>query len=317
MMKTKITELLGIDYPIIQGGMAWIANGDLAAAVSKAGGLGTIGAGSAPAEWVRGEIRKIKQMTDKPFAVNIMLLSPHAADVVDVVIEEKVPVVTTGAGNPGIYMKRFLEAGIKVIPVVPSVALAKRLEKLGVDAIIVEGMEAGGHIGEQTTMALVPQVVDAVSVPVIAAGGIGDGRGLVAALALGAEGVQMGTRFIVAYECTAPDAKYKQCVIKANDRDTVVTGRPTGHPVRVIRNKLTRVYQELENSGASAEELEKFGIGKYRMAVLGDIENGSILAGQIAGMVQKEESVAEIIADVIDTAHQALNRVRGIDLEDR
>ncbi|OEF98558.1 enoyl-[acyl-carrier-protein] reductase FabK [Desulfuribacillus alkaliarsenatis] len=311
-MKTKITELLGIEYPIIQGGMAWIANGDLALAVSKAGGLGTIGAGSAPAEWVRGEIQKVKSLTDKPFAVNIMLLSPHAKDVVDVVIEEQVPIVTTGAGNPGIFMKRFKEAGIKVIPVVPSVALAKRLEKLGVDALIVEGMEAGGHIGELTTMALVPQVVDAVNVPVIAAGGMADGRGLVAALALGAEGVQFGTRFIVAHECTAPHQNYKEAIIKASDRDTVVTGRPTGHPVRVIRNKLTREYQELEKSGASKEELESFGIGKYRMAVEGDIQHGSILSGQIAGMVTKQESVAEIIEDIMATTKSTLERVRAV-----
>ncbi|OEH85777.1 2-nitropropane dioxygenase [Desulfuribacillus stibiiarsenatis] len=316
-MKTRITELLGIQYPIIQGGMAWIANGDLAAAVSKAGGLGTIGAGSAPAEWVRGEIRKIKQLTDRPFAVNIMLLSPHAKDVVDVVIEEKVPIVTTGAGNPGIYMKQLQESGTKVIPVVPSVALAKRLEKLGVDAIIVEGMEAGGHIGELTTMVLVPQVVDAVQIPVIAAGGIADGRGVVAALALGAEGVQIGTRFIVAKECTAPHINYKQAIIRANDRDTVVTGRPTGHPVRVIRNKLSREFMELERSGASAEELEKFGIGKYRIAVEGDIDKGSILAGQIAGMVTKEETVAEIIQDIMATTETTLNRVRNAGMEAR
>lgn len=314
-MKTKITELLGIKYPIIQGGMAWIATGDLAVAVTQAGGLGTIGAGSAPAEWVRGEIRKIKALTDQPFAVNIMLLSPHAKDVVDVVIEEQVPIVTTGAGNPGIFMKKFQDAGIKVIPVVPSVALAKRLEKLGVDALIVEGMEAGGHIGELTTMALVPQVVDAVSVPVIAAGGIADGRGVVAALALGAEGVQIGTRFIVAKECTAPHPKYKEAVIKANDRDTVVTGRPTGHPVRVLRNKLTREYQELEKSGASAEELEAFGIGKYRLAVEGDVEKGSILAGQIAGMVTKEETVAEIIEDIMTTTETTLRRIREVNTE--
>jgi len=309
-MKTRITELLGIEYPIIQGGMAWIANGDLAAAVSTAGGLGTIGAGSAPAEWVRGQIRKVKELTDKPFAVNIMLLSPHAKDVVDVVIEERVPIVTTGAGNPGIYMKSLQEAGTKVIPVVPSVALAKRLEKLGVDAIIVEGMEAGGHIGELTTMVLVPQVVNAVSVPVIAAGGIADGRGLVAALSLGAEGVQMGTRFIVAHECTAPHANYKQSIINANDRDTVVTGRPTGHPVRVIRNKLAREFMEMEKNGATKDELEAFGVGKYRLAVEGDVEKGSVLSGQIAGMVQKEQSAADILNDVMDGARQTLKNIR-------
>lgn len=315
-MKTRITELLCIKYPIIQGGMAWIANGDLAAAVSEAGGLGTIGAGSAPAEWVRGQIRKVKELTDKPFAVNIMLLSPHAKDVIDVVIEEGVPIVTTGAGNPGVYMKKLQEAGTKVIPVVPSVALAKRLEKLGVDAIIVEGMEAGGHIGELTTMVLVPQVVNAVSVPVIAAGGIADGRGLVAALSLGAEGVQMGTRFIVAHECTAPHQNYKQSIIKANDRDTVVTGRPTGHPVRVIRNKLAREFLEMEKNGATKEELEAFGIGKYRLAVEGDVEKGSILSGQIAGMVDKEQSVAEILKDVMDGAEQTLKNIRIYSAED-
>ncbi len=316
-MKTRITELLGIEYPIIQGGMAWIATSDLAAAVSEAGGLGTIGSGSAPAEWVRGEIKKVKQLTDKPFAVNIMLLSPHAKDVVDVVIEEGVPVVTTGAGNPGVYMQKFIEAGVKVIPVVPSVALAKRLEKLGVHAIIAEGMEAGGHIGETTTMPLIPQIVDAVSIPVIAAGGIGDGRGLVAALALGAEAVQMGTRFIVAHECTAPHAKYKESIIKANDRDTVVTGRPTGHPVRIIRNKLAREYMEMEKSGASVEELEKFGIGKYRIAVEGDIENGSILSGQIAGLVKQEQAAAEIIQDIMQSAETTWKRMQTFGAEVR
>lgn len=314
-MKTRVTEILGIKYPIIQGGMAWVATSDLAAAVSKAGGLGTIGAGSAPADWVRAEIQKVKSMTDKPFAVNIMLLSPFAKDVVNVCIEEKVPVVTTGAGNPGIYMEELKAAGIKVMAVVPAVALAKRLEKLGVDAVIVEGMEAGGHIGETTTMALVPQVVDAVEIPVIAAGGIADGRGMVAALALGAEAVQMGTRFVASHECTAPHDNYKEAIIKASDRDTVVTGKATGHPVRVLKNKLAKDFMNMEKQGASAEELEAYGVGKYRMAVLGDVKEGSILCGQIAGMIGQVQSVEEIITDIMQESQTILGRLSAYNPE--
>jgi enoyl-[acyl-carrier protein] reductase II len=253
MIKTRVTELLGIEYPIIQGGMAWVATHELAAAVSQAGGLGIIAAGNAPKEVIRNEIREVKKLTNKPFGVNIMLLSPFVDEVVDTVLEEGVSVVTTGAGNPGKYLERFKEKNIKVIPVVPSVALAKRMEKEGVDAVIVEGTESGGHIGELTTFALVPQVVDAVNIPVIAAGGIADARGFVAAFALGAEGVQMGTRFVLSTEAKVHE-NYKNLLLKAKDRDAIVTGRTTGHPVRVIKNKFTREFLELEKQNAPLEE---------------------------------------------------------------
>lgn len=299
-MQSKICELLNIEYPILQGGMAWIADAALAGAVSEAGGLGIIAGGNAPKEVVQEEIRKIKQITDKPFAVNIMLLSPFAEDIVDLVCEERVPVVTTGAGNPSKHMARFKELGIKVIPVVPSVALATRMEKIGADAVIVEGMEAGGHVGKLTTMSLVPQIVDAVSVPVIAAGGIGDGRGMAAALMLGAEGVQIGTRFLVAKECTVHE-NYKQKIIKARDIDTVVTCQHFGHPVRALKNKLTRDYdqlekQELKNDVPDTQKFDELGQGALRKAVVeGDMDNGSVMAGQIAGMIKKEETAKEII----------------------
>ncbi len=299
---TEICTLLGIEYPILQGGMAWVATGELAAAVSEAGGLGIIGAGHAPADVVEKEIKKVKALTKKPFGVNIMLLSPFAEDVIRLVLEEGVPVVTTGAGNPGKYIAAFKEKGIKVIPVVSSVALARRLEKQGVDAVIAEGKEGGGHIGELTTVVLVPQVADAVQIPVIAAGGMADGRGLVAALALGAQGVQVGTRFVCAEECTV-HMNYKKTIMRAKDRDTMVTGRSTGHPVRVIRNKLAREYDQMEKRGASPQELEAFGAGKLALAVQqGDVVNGSVMAGQSAGMVHKIEKAADIINDIMQGA---------------
>ena len=304
-MKT-ICDLLGISYPIIQGGMAWVATHSIAAAVSEAGGLGIIAAGHATGDWLREEIRACKSITNKAFGVNIMLLSPHADEVANIVVEEGIKVVTTGAGNPGKYMDMWKEAGIKVIPVVPSVALAKRMEKCGADAIIAEGGESGGHIGELSTMALVPQVVDAVSIPVIAAGGIGDGRGIAAAFMLGACGVQVGTRFLVAEECDIPDT-YKQRVIKATDLDAVVTGRSTGHPVRSLRNKLTREYSKLEKSGVAVEELEKLGTGALRKAAIdGDVMEGSVLAGQISGMITKEQTASEIIEDMMSGLRLAL-----------
>ena len=312
MFKTRICDLLGIRYPIIQGGMAWVSDAALAAAVSEAGGLGIIAAGNAPADWVENEIIKAKEITDKPFGVNIMLLSPYVDDVVDVVVKHKVKVITTGAGSPGKYMDRFKEIGAKVIPVVASVALAKRMEKEGADAVVAEGMESGGHIGELTTMALVPQVVDAVDIPVIAAGGIADGRGFVAALALGAEGVQMGTRFVASVECTIAEA-YKKVIVEAKDRDTVITGRTTGHPVRIIKNKLAREFMKLENSGATREELEKFGEGKLRIAAReGDVKNGSVMAGQIAGLINDIKPVSEIISDIMEEAKEVLSNLNRL-----
>ena len=299
-MNTRITELLGIEYPIIQGGMAWVAEHNLAAAVSEAGGLGLIGAASAPAEVVREEIRKARELTKKPFGVNIMLMSPYADEVAQVVVEEGVKVVTTGAGNPGKYMKMWKEAGIKVIPVVASVALARMMEKAGADAVVAEGTESGGHIGEATTMTLVPQVVDAVSIPVIAAGGIADGRGIAAAFMLGAEAVQMGTRFVVAKESIVHD-NYKQRVLKAKDIDSTVTGRSHGHPVRCLRNQMTRDYIRLEEEGKSFEELEYLTVGTLRKAVMeGDVTNGTVMAGQIAGMVTKEQTCKEMIDEMME-----------------
>ena len=305
-MKTRITEMLGIEHPIIQGGMAWVAEHHLAAAVSEAGGLGLIGGASAPGEVVREEIRKAKELTKKPFGVNVMLMSPHADDVAKVVVEEGVAAVTTGAGNPEKYMEQWKAAGIKVIPVVASVALAKRMERCGADAVVAEGTESGGHIGQATTMTLVPQVVDAVKIPVIAAGGVGDGRGFAAAMMLGAEAVQMGTRFCVSNECTVHD-KYKERILKAKDIDSEVTGRSHGHPVRGLRNKMTREYLKMESEGATFEELETLTLGGLRRAVVeGDTDNGSVLAGQIAGMINKRQSCKEIIDEVMDQAETLL-----------
>lgn len=302
MANNDLFEKLGVKYPIIQGAMAWIADSSLAAAVSNAGGLGIIAGGTAPVEYVREEIRKAKALTDKPFGVNIMLLSDNAEAVAKLVCEEGVKVVTTGAGSPGKYMDMWKQHGITVIPVVASVGLARRMEKSGADAIIAEGCEAGGHIGELTTMSLMPQVVDAVNIPVIAAGGIADGRGVAAAFMLGASGVQVGTRFLVAHECTVHE-KYKEKVIKAKDIDTMVTGRPTGHPVRVLRNKLARKFKELEKDLNNIEEFERLGSGALVKAVReGDTDMGSLMAGQIAGLVKKEQSCREIIEEMFDEA---------------
>lgn len=305
-MKTRVTELLNIEYPIIQGGMAWVAEHNLAAAVSEAGGFGLIGGANAPAEVVREEIRKAKELTNKPFGVNIMLLSPHAEEIARVVVEEGIWAVTTGAGNPEKYMDMWKEAGIKVIPVVASVALARRMEKYGADAVVAEGCESGGHIGEQTTMTLVPQVVDAVDIPVIAAGGIGDGRGLAAVTMLGAEAAQIGTRFVVAEEAIVHE-DYKNRIIKAKDIDSEVTGRSTGHPIRQLRNKMTREYLKLEKDGASFEELEYLTLGSLRKAVMeGDITNGTVMAGQIAGLINKKQTCKEIITEIMSEAEALL-----------
>ena len=307
-MNTRITELLGIKHPIIQGGMAWVAEHHLAAAVSEAGGLGLIGGANAPAEVGREEIRKAKALTKKPIGVNVMLLSPHADEIAKVVVEEGIGVVTTGAGNPEKYIEMWKAAGVKIIPVVASVALAKRMERYGADAVVAEGCESGGHIGEQTTMTLVPQVVDAVSIPVIAAGGIGDGRGIAAAFMLGAEAVQIGTRFVVSDESIVHE-NYKQRIIKAKDIDSAVTGRSHGHPVRCLRNQMTREYVKLEQEGKSFEELEYLTLGKLREAVQeGDITNGTVMAGQIAGMIYKTQTCKEMIDEMMEQAEKLLNR---------
>ncbi len=305
-MKTAITELLNIEAPVIQGGMAWVAENCLAAAVSEAGGLGIIGAASAPAEWVREQIRLVKEKTDKPFGINIMLMSPYAEDVARVVAEEKVPVVTTGAGSPEKYMKMWKEAGIKVIPVVASVALAKRMERCGADALVAEGTEAGGHIGENTTMVLVPQIADAVSIPVIAAGGIADGRGMAAAFMLGAQGVQIGTRFVASQEAQVHE-NYKNYIVKAKDIDSRVTGRSTGHPVRALRNQMTKTYLEKEQAGVPFEELELLTLGSLRKAVVeGDVVNGSVMAGQSAAMIHEILPCKEIIEKLIAQAETVM-----------
>ncbi|SHO51868.1 enoyl-[acyl-carrier-protein] reductase FabK [Anaerocolumna xylanovorans] len=299
---TEVCDLLHIKYPIIQGGMAWVAEHNLAAGVSEAGGLGIIAAGNATADIVRNEIRQVKEKTSNPFGVNIMLLSPHAEEIARLVIEEKVPVVTTGAGNPEKFLKDWKAAGITVIPVVASVALAKRMERSGADALVAEGCEAGGHIGELTTMALIPQIADAVSIPVIAAGGIGDGRGLAAILMLGAKGAQIGTRFVVSHESIVHD-NYKKRIISSKDIDTTVTGRSTGHPVRSLRNNMTRNYLKLEEDGKSFEELELLTLGSLRKSVMeGDITDGSVMAGQIAGLIAKEQSCKEIIEEMVSEA---------------
>jgi len=301
-MKTRITELLGIRHPIIQGGMAWVAEYHLAAAVSNAGGLGIIGAASAPPEVVRTQIREAKKLTAQPFGVNVMLMNPNAPEVAKIVIEEGVLAVTTGAGNPGKFISMWKEAGVKVIPVVASVAMAKMMEHAGADAVVAEGMESGGHIGEQSTMSLVPQVADAVEIPVIAAGGIADARGFAAAMMLGAEAVQMGTRFVTAKESIA-HSNYKERIIKAKDIDSEVTGRSTGHPIRVLRNQMSRDYLKMEKAGASFEELEKLTLGSLRKAVMeGDVKGGSLMAGQIAGLIKQENTCREIIDEIIGRA---------------
>lgn len=307
-MKTRVTELLNIEYPILQGGMAWVAEHHLAAAVSNAGGLGIIGAASMPWEMVREEIRKCKELTDRPFGVNVMLLNPNAEQVAKVVVEEGVKVVTTGAGNPAKFMPLWKEAGVKVIPVVASVAMAKLMERAGADAVVAEGMESGGHIGQTTTFALVPQVCDAVKIPVIAAGGIADGRGLAAAMMLGAEAVQMGTVFVTAKESIV-HANYKERIFKAKDIDSVVTGTSTGHPVRCIRNQMTREYLKLEKEGADFMELEKLTLGSLRAAVVeGDVTRGTLMAGQIAGMITRERTCREIVTDICCEAETLLGR---------
>jgi enoyl-[acyl-carrier protein] reductase II len=308
VIRTILCDLLDIKYPILQGGMAWVATGELAGAVSQAGGLGIIGAGNAPPEIVKNEINKVRSMTDKPFGVNIYYMSPHVEELIKLIVECKVPIVTTGAGNPGKHISLLKQAGIKVFPVVSSVALAKRLAKQGVDGFVAEGMECGGHVGEITTMALVPQIVDATGLPVIAAGGIYDGRGLVAALALGACGVQVGTRFICAEECQIHN-NYKEAVLRAKDRDTVLTGMP-GHQVRVLKNKLTREFEELLRDGASLDELDELGAGKLKLAAIdGDIQHGSVMAGQIASMITEIQPAAEIMADIMETAEEVLNNL--------
>lgn len=307
-MKTRITELLQIEYPIIQGGMAWVAEHNLAAAVSQAGGLGIIGAANAPAEWVREEIHKARAVTDKPIGVNVMLLSPYADDVARVLVEEKIPVITTGAGNPGKYMEMWKSNGSKVIPVVASVALARMMEKGGADAVVAEGTESGGHIGAATTMTLVPQVVDAVNIPVIAAGGIADGRGMAAVLMLGAEAVQLGTRFVVAKESICHQ-NYKDRIIKAKDIDSAVTGRSHGHPIRQLRNQMTKEYLKKEQEGAPFEELELMTVGALRNAVIdGDVKNGTVMAGQIAGMIKKEQNCKEMIEEIMAETKNLLQK---------
>lgn len=307
MIHTPVCDALGIEKPVFQGGMAWIADASLASAVSEAGGLGIIAAMNANAEWVRDQIRELRSKTDKPFGVNVMLMSPFADEVAEVVAEEKVPVVVTGAGNPAKYMKAWKAAGIKVVPVVASVGLARLMERAGATAVVAEGTESGGHIGETSTMALVPQVVDAVSIPVLAAGGIADGRGVAAALMLGAQGVQVGTRFLVADECTVSE-EYKQRVIKAKDISTVATGRRYGHPVRCLKTPFSTEYARLEREGASAEELNELGTGALRKAAKeGDYEHGSFLCGQIAGMVNRRESAAAIVDDLVQGAERVLS----------
>ncbi len=304
-IRTRVTDLLGIEHPIIQGGMAWTATWELVAAVSEAGGLGVIGAGHMPTDVLREQIDATKAATDKPYGVNLMLLTPHIDELVDLVLEERVPVVTTGAGNPGPYMAAFKERDIKVLPIAPSTALARRLVRSGADAIIGEGMEAGGHIGDLTTLVLTPQLVDAVEVPVIAAGGIADGRAMAAAFALGAEAVQIGTRFMCATECTIHDS-VKDRVLKARDRDTIVTGYSTGHPVRVIKNKLSRMLEELDRDN-KPEALEELGSGKLALCMReGDIEMGSIMAGQCSAMIDRVMPAADIIDEIMRDAEAAM-----------
>ena len=320
-MKTKITQLLGIQAPIIQGGMAWVANGYLAAAVSNGGGLGLIGSGSMDADLLRGEIARVKSLTSKPFGVNLMLMNPHVPDLAQLCVDEKVPVITTGAGNPGQYIPAWKQAGSKVIPVVPSVALALRMQRAGADAIVAEGTEAGGHIGELTTLCLIPQIADAIDIPLIAAGGIADGRGVVAALMLGADAVQLGTAFICSTECTAHQA-YKNMILEAGDTSTVVTGRGLGHPARSLKSRFIRKMTQMEKDSASTEELEQALSGSLRSAVVdGDLDRGSFMAGQSAGMVKEILPAAEIIRRIVAQTEALLGGMpqhlqeRGITLE--
>lgn len=302
VVETRITRLLGIKYPIIQGAMAWIADGRLAAAVSNAGGLGIIACGSAPLSWIKEQIDLVRSLTDKPFGANIMLMNPEAPELAKLLADEKVPVITTGAGSPSNYIGMWKEAGCKVIPVVASAALAKRMERCGVDAVVAEGCEAGGHIGELTTMALTPAVCDAVSIPVITAGGVGDGRGMAAAFALGGEGVQVGTRFLTAYECGIHE-DYKKKVIGAKDADTIVTGRNNGHPVRQLKNRFSRDIRRMEaDSTATLDEIEQALAGSLHRAVVGDVENGSMMSGQVACLVHDEKSAEDIVADLMKEA---------------
>lgn len=309
-MKSSVTEILGCEYPVIQGGMAWVAEHNLAAAVSEAGGFGIIGAASAPADIVREEIRKCKALTDKPFGVNVMLLNPNADEVADIVIEEGVRAVTTGAGNPAKYMEKWKAAGVKVIPVVASCAMAVMMERAGADAVVAEGMESGGHIGSTTTFALLPQVVDAVKIPVIAAGGIADGRGMAAAFMLGAQAVQMGTRFVAAKESIV-HANYKEKIVKAKDIDSTVTGMSTGHPVRCLRNKMTREYLKMEKEGVELMELEKLTLGSLKRAVIdGDVVTGTLMAGQIAGLIKSEESCSDIIKGIVSDCEKVIGEYK-------
>ncbi|SCY31801.1 enoyl-[acyl-carrier-protein] reductase FabK [Butyrivibrio sp. INlla14] len=307
MEKNPVCEMLGIQYPVIQGGMAWIADADLAAAVSNAGGLGLIAAMNSNGEQLRAQIKKAKELTDKPFGVNLMLMSPYIEEAVDVVCQEKIKVVTTGAGNPVKYMDKLISNGVKVICVVASVALAVMVERMGASAVVAEGCESGGHVGDTTTMALVPQVVDAVSIPVIAAGGIADGRGMAAAFMLGAKAIQMGTRFLTAKECNV-HPNYKEKVLKAKDRDTIVTGKSLGHPVRALKNSMTREFSSKENDGVTtADELEKMGAGALRRAAVdGDVKTGSCMCGQIAGLVKEEGTCKEIITSITGEAEKLL-----------
>ena len=309
-MKNSVTEILGCEYPVIQGGMAWVAEHHLAAAVSEAGGFGIIGAASAPADVVRDEIRKCKALTDRPFGVNVMLLNPNADEVAKIVIEEGVRAVTTGAGNPAKYMSAWKEAGVKVIPVVASSAMAVMMERAGADAVVAEGMESGGHIGSTTTFALLPQVCDAVNIPVIAAGGIADGRGMAAAFMLGASGVQMGTRFVASKESIVHE-NYKEKIIKAKDIDSTVTGTSTGHPVRCLRNKMTREYLRMEKEGVELMELEKLTLGSLKRAVIdGDVVTGTLMAGQIAGLIKSEESCRDIVQGIVRECNEVIGEYR-------
>lgn len=309
-MNKAVTDILGCEYPVIQGGMAWVAEHNLAAAVSNAGGFGIIGAASAPPEVVREEIRKCREKTDRPFGVNVMLMNPNADEVADIVIEEGVKAVTTGAGNPAKYMEKWKAAGVKVIPVVASCAMAVMMERAGADAVVAEGTESGGHIGSTTTLALVPQVCDAVKIPVIAAGGIADGRGMAAALMLGASAVQMGTRFVASRESIV-HANYKEKIIKATDIDSTVTGLSTGHPVRCLRNKMTREYLKMEKEGVELMELEKLTLGSLKRSVIdGDVVSGTLMAGQIAGLIKSEESCRDIVEGIVRECREVIERTR-------